>query len=174
MDYTYWNYGVYHAKTSLWAQNIQVSLQVPCHEENLDELKKCEPAALDWIDWLQNNRAAIETALIEGVPDKDGNMQTSIFSLAQDWVCDEKEAEDKNGYVMVNGHRVDIPIAPQDFLDSLNMMELGLNFFEEGQERAELYFACKPDYFAGHAVLVAVGRESPEAQRIIRMATLEG
>jgi hypothetical protein len=97
-----------------------------------------------------------------------------MLLLAQDWVCSEKEAGDESAYAMVNGHRVDIPIAPQDFLDSLNMRELGLTFFEEGQERAELYFACKPDYFAGHAVLVDVGRESPAAQRIIRMVTLEG
>ena len=142
-DYTY------EGRCRLWGQDVFVGLDLPEGEDKARALEAALPAVEQRLEWLENNRAGVEKALLDdGGPD-----------LAQDWASSAElaEEEDAECYIMEDGQKVFFPITPEAFCASLQPESLVLNGKEgNGRFRMELMLVCDPDYFAGHALEVCV------------------
>ena len=80
-DYTY------EGRCRLWGQDVFVGLDLPEGEDKARALEAALPAVEQRLEWLENNRAGVEKALLDdGGPD-----------LAQDWASSAELAEEEDG-----------------------------------------------------------------------------
>ena len=112
-DYTY------EGRCRLWGQDVFVGLDLPEREDKARALEAALPAVEQRLEWLENNRAGVEKALLDdGGPD-----------LAQEWASSAElaEEEDAECYIMEDGQKVFFPITPEAFCASLRPESLVLN-----------------------------------------------
>lgn len=112
-----------------------VGLDLPEGEDKARALEAALPAVEQRLEWLENNRAGVEKALLDdGGPD-----------LAQEWASSAElaEEEDAECYIMEDGQKVFFPITPEAFCASLRPESLVLNGKEgNGRFRMELMLVC--------------------------------
>lgn len=102
------------------------------------------------VAWVNASRAAIEQCVVD-----DG-----MVELAEDWAQSAEEDPDSDCYIMEDGEKVCLPITEADFRKSLSVGEMSLGFTAGWDSPdMELYLYCKPDYFAGHTIIVDVDKD---------------
>ena len=145
------------SKVTLWGKrDINVGIDLPCFDDSeLDEqLQKYSPMIEEKIKWIESNRKIIEKALIED----------DMVELAEEWASSAEMAEDENEecYLMENGDKVFLPISESDFLNSLQINGINMQFDDEEEEDNffEIFLECHPDYFACHVIDVYVDYEN--------------
>lgn len=147
----------------LWGKQttFSVSLEKPLDTLEIQEKHSLVKIVSKEIDWLENNKDKIVTALITG----------GMLDLAEDWASSAQEVEGKKEcYEMEDGQQVQLPISPQDFSNSLFFNSLGIDFEEDlSKFSLSLYVNCRPDYFAYHSIEVFI-----ESNHEIRVNGLAG
>lgn len=143
-------YNTFNSKTNVWnMKNVEIHINLPDNTKGKEEdyLLKYIASVNEKIEWIHNNRKKIEKALIDD----------DIISLAEDWAAGAEKAEDEEQecYLMEDGEKVFLPISPEAFCKSLYFEAIVLSFDEPIPE-AELILLCKPDYFAGHCIMVTI------------------
>lgn len=100
------------------------------------------------IAWIDRKRHLIEQAILEN----------RMTESAEFWVSECEKAEDGR-FILADGSRISVPISDNDFCKSLRIAELTINIEEDGTNDMEIYFICKPDYFAGHCIEMTIDSE---------------
>lgn len=135
----------YTGSFEVWGEDTDFSIDFgEQKEEPAKLLEKYLPQIEEKIEWLRTHKEEILTRLIEG---------EDILSLAEDWASSAEEAEDEEQecYIMEDGQKVFLPITREDFVRSLSC---SATIFCEAEDCVwmEMFLACSPDYFAGHAI----------------------
>lgn len=135
----------FECTVALWGQKevpLFIDIAPPVNRD--DTLRAFLPALEQKLLWLERHKPAVEKALL----------QDGLCTLAADWMAGA-EAADEEGecYVCKEGEKVFLPITPDDFCRSLLAQSMAV-FADKNKKGVslELYLACSPDYFAGHAI----------------------
>ena len=140
----------YSFTCEVWGQeDISISFDLPYIDDSEDKLEVNQVISdiKERLEWLDNNRALVEQALLDDDID--------ILGLADDWADDGSELYDENQkrYVMIDEQKVYLPIQEQTFLRSLYFNSIGIDYDEEAEGwELEIFIDCMPDYFAGHSI----------------------
>ena len=142
----------YEGNIQLWGKNTSVALNFPKDKPEGEYFDILEEKIIEYLKWIEENRAKIEKALIDD----------DSVSLAENWASSAEEAEDEEQecYIMEDGQKVFFPITEEDFTKSLYLESISLDFRDNAENpELELFIACSPDYFAYHALHVFVDTE---------------
>ena len=136
------------ADTVIWGEKVSIIADADDMPANEDTLKTILPEINRRIEFIEKNRRAIEKCMLD-----DG-----MIECAEDWVSSAEEDEtEEDCYIMEDGQKVYIPISEDDFLKSLHFDGLNLSFSKENEKGfSDLFFYCKPDYFAYHVIEIFI------------------
>lgn len=137
----------FETEYDIWGfKSVNIGININIDDDyNIDEYKDRIAKTLEWVN---RKRHVIEQAIL------DNNMTES----AEFWIQDAERLE--NGcYLLEDGSSVSLPLSDDDFCMSLRLSELLINFEEDGSSDMEIYFICKPDYFAGHCIEITVDND---------------
>lgn len=137
-------------KTTIWTDRlIEVGLQLNDERGKREQVLRYIDAINEQLDWIIHNRPVIADMLV-----KNG-----MLSMAEDWITgDEDIGEDETKtFQLEDGTEVTVPLSEKDFKASLRMESITIDL-TGGRENqsAELYMFCRPDYFAGHSIVMDI------------------
>lgn len=141
-------------KTTIWSERIiTVGLELNDERGKREQVLRYIDAINKQLEWIRQNRGIITDMIV-----KDG-----LLTLAEDWISgaediseyDENEEPIKEIYRLEDGTEVALPLSEKELRESLRMESITIDL-TGGRENqsAELYLFCKPDYFAGHCIVV--------------------
>lgn len=136
----------------IWGDGVEVVVFLPASTGTKEETHAAALAAVPWMEeqlaWLQVHKTEIA---LEMQGDKE---------RAEEWIWDDPdfvELSDNEGYTVLDGEQVSVPISNEDFRNSLFLWSI---VFKPGAAagvfKMNLELGCKPDYFAGHRIHVEI------------------
>ena len=134
----------FEAQTEIWGDSVGVG--VDCDGSSLETML---PMINRLAEFINKNKSVVVRTLVD-----DGMLET-----AEDWVSSAEEAEDSTAerecYIMEDGTKVYLPITEEDVAASLRMDGMSVYYdYEKEDISADVFFICKPDYFAYHCIEV--------------------
>lgn len=139
----------YDFSVVLWGKKVSfsVSLQKPLEELTIQEKYLLVKVVTKEVNWIENNKKKLVAGLV----------RAGMVELAGDWTSSAEEVEGKEEcYEVEDGMQVQLPISEADFVDSLYLNSLGIDFESElSLFSVSMFFECSPDYFAGHSINVS-------------------
>jgi hypothetical protein len=145
------SYKVFEADTFIWCENVSILLDFGDIPANEAALKAILPEINRKIQFINDNRKAIEQSMLDD----------DMVELAEDWASSAEEDENEEDcYIMEDGQKVCLPISEEDFLKSLHFDGLNLSFSKDTEKSfADLFFSCNPDYFAHHSIEIFIDED---------------
>lgn len=146
------NYYIF--ETTLWEMPllVSVSLGADATSEEIAAQKLCiSEKVVEELQWIEEQQVALRKRI--------ANREN--IELAEDWASSAEPVDGKEDcYEMEDGQLVQCPISKEAFAASLQINSLGFDFAKGTGafklDGAALYVCCSPDYFAGHAIEVAI------------------
>lgn len=139
----------FEAEAVVWGEKVSIIADADDMPANEDTIRTILPEINRKIQFINDNRKAIEKCMID-----DG-----MLELAEDWASSAEEDEtEEDCYIMEDGQKVYLPISEDDFLKSLCFDGVNISLSEDSSIKsiADLFFYCKPDYFAYHVIEVFI------------------
>jgi hypothetical protein len=136
----------------IWGDGIEVEVFLPVSIGTEEEIRA---AALAAVPWIEEQLALIQAHKSEIALEMQGDKER-----AEEWIWDDPdfvELSDNEGYTVLDGEKVSVPISDETFRNSLFLWSV---VFEPaaaaGLFKMTLEIGCKPDYFAGHRIHVEI------------------
>ena len=142
----------YEGAVQLWGKNTSIALNFPKDRPEDKYFDILAEKITAQIKWIEENRKKMEKALTDH----------GCISLAEDWASSAEEADDEEQecYIMEDGQKVFFPISEEEFLNSLYLESISIDFRRDTENpEMELFICCNPDYFAYHTLHVLVDFE---------------
>ncbi len=142
----------YEGAVQLWGKNTFIALNFPKDRPEDKYFDILAEKITAQIKWIEENRKKMEKALTD----------YGCISLAEDWASSAEEADDEEQecYIMEDRQKVFFPISEEEFLNSLYLESISIDFRRDTENpEMELFICCNPDYFAYHTLHVLVDFE---------------
>lgn len=143
----------YKHSVSIWGMDCNVTI-FPNDNKNADlsilllQVQKC-------LQQINNTQKECFQSILD----------VNMINLAEEWITDEAykvENEVKECYLTDEGIKVFIPIAQQDFLQSIKLQSISFVLIKNDENPlVELHLECNPDYFLGHIILCRFMNSNP-------------
>lgn len=138
----------FEAEIAIWKKEADLFINLLDNNEN--DLHSFLSSIQQEIDWIKNNKNKIEDVLLEeNILEMVENITSSAYFLK----CADEEC-----YMLDDGFKVYFPITKDDFLDSLYVESISIDFDKYSNTSIELILMCDPDYFIGKFLLIEIDR----------------
>lgn len=149
------NYSSFEVKIYICKKEADLFINFPNINGKSEDNEKYLKNSLGFIDneinWIENNKNKIEDVLLKN----------SIIELAENIVSSAYllECVDEECYMLDDGFKIYLPISDNDFLDSLYIESVSIDFNENFSTSIELILLCKPDYFRGQYMVIVIDKD---------------
>ena len=153
-DFIRSNYSSFEVKIDIWKKEADLFIDfsnINGKSENDEKyLQNSLNLIQDEILWIESNKNKIEDVLLE----------ENILELAENIVSSGHllKCADEECYLLDEGYKVDFPITEENFIDSLCIESVSINFDRENFDSTELILLCNPDYFNGQSFVIVIDK----------------
>ena len=153
-DFIRSNYSSFESTIDIWKKEADLCLDFSNinGKSGMDEkyLKDSLNLIQNEILWIKNNKNKIEDLLLE----------ENILELAENIVSSGHflRCADEECYLLDDGYKVDFPITEENFVDSLYIESISINFNIKNVDSTELTLLCSPDYFNGRSFVIIIDK----------------
>lgn len=156
-DFVKSNYSSFEVEVNIWKKEADLFVDFSSNnekeksEDNEKYLQNFMDLIQDELNWIENNKNKIEDVLLE----------EDIIELAETTASSAHllECVDEECYILEDGTKVYFPITTDDFLDSLYIESVSIDFDEEINTSIELILLCSPDYFKGQSLVIDIDKD---------------
>lgn len=142
----------FEADAEIWGDeaSVLIDLDEVADGEPQQKLEELWEQIARRLEWVEENRQAIESAIIA-----DGMTET-----ANDWAAsgepEDEDDEDCKVFYDEEGEKMVLPVTDADLTRSLHQDELTVSVEADGSIELTLYLVTKPAYFTDHAIEIAI------------------
>ena len=146
-------FGVLSCNVFVWGEETEI-----CVDKEKGPLEDLVPLINNLLSFLNHN----ENAVMKAIVDDAGMLKQAEYYID----CMEEaegSTEECRVFILEDGTVVTLPLAEEDFIESLHLKEVFIEFNNEEQElSATLTFYCRPDYFVDPETnhIIAVNMDS--------------
>ena len=146
-------FGVLSCNVFVWGEETEI-----CVDKEKGPLEDLVPLINNLLSFLNHN----ENAVMKAIVDDAGMLKQAEYYID----CMEEaegSTEECRVFILEDGTVVTLPLAEEDFIESLHLNEVFIEFNNEEQElSATLTFYCRPDYFVDPETnhIIAVNMDS--------------
>jgi len=151
------NYSSFEAEINIWKKEVDLFVDFSGgnerekSESNEKYLQNSLNLIQEEIDWIKINKNKIKDVLLE---EDSIELAETTASSAHLLECADEEC-----YMMDDGSKVYFPITKDDFIDSLYIESVSVDFDEEMNTSIELILLCYPDYFRGQFFVIGIDKD---------------
>ena len=132
-------FGVLSCNVFVWGEETEI-----CVDKEKGPLEDLVPLINNLLSFLNHNENAVMKAIV---------VDAGMLKQAEYYIDCMEEAEGSTEecrvFILEDGTVVTLPLAEEDFIESLHLKEVFIEFDNEEQDiSASLVFHCMPDYFA--------------------------
>ena len=146
-------FGVLSCNVFVWGEETEI-----CVDKEKGPLEDLVPLINNLLSFLNHNENAVMKAIV---------VDAGMLKQAEYYIDCMEEAEGSTEecrvFILEDGTVVTLPLAEEDFIESLHLNEVFIDFDNEEQElSATLTFYCRPDYFVDPETnhIIAVNMDS--------------
>ena len=146
-------FGVLSCNVFVWGEETEI-----CVDKEKGPLEELVPLINNLLSFLNHNENAVMKAIV---------VDAGMLKQAEYYIDCMEEAEGSTEecrvFILEDGTVVTLPLAEEDFIESLHLNEVFIDFDNEEQElSATLTFYCRPDYFVDPETnhIIAVNMDS--------------
>lgn len=146
-------FGVLSCNVFVWGEETEI-----CVDKEKGPLEDLVPLINNLLSFLNHNENAVMKAIV---------VDAGMLKQAEYYIDCMEEAEGSTEecrvFILNDGTVVNLPLTEEDFIESLHLNEVFIDFDNEEQElSATLTFYCRPDYFVDPETnhIIAVNMDS--------------
>ena len=146
-------FGVLSCNVFVWGEETEI-----CVDKEKGPLEELVPLINNLLSFLNHNENAVMKAIV---------VDAGMLKQAEYYIDCMEEAEGSTEecrvFILEDGTVVTLPLAEEDFIESLHLNEVFIEFDNEEQDiSASLTFYCRPDYFVDPETnhIIAVNMDS--------------
>ena len=146
-------FGVLSCNVFVWGEETEI-----CVDKEKGPLEDLVPLINNLLSFLNHNENAVMKAIV---------VDAGMLKQAEYYIDCMEEAEGSTEecrvFILEDGTEVTLPLSEEDFIESLHLNEVFIDFDNEEQElSATLTFYCRPDYFVDPETnhIIAVNMDS--------------